>query len=174
MGKKVILYIAMSLDGFIARKNGSVDFLDLYNESGEDFGYNEFYKSIGTIVMGNTTYKQVGASKEFEEYYKDKSIFVFSRKTKDDKKNITFVNENVKEFVKTIKNDTWMLGGASIFNEFLKNNLVDEFIITIIPILLGEGIPLFKEYGVEKKLILVNTKSYSSGVVQVHYKYSPY
>ncbi len=160
----------MSLDGFIARKNGSVDFLDIYNKSEEDYGYKEFYASIGTIVMGNTTYKQFGDTEEFEEYYKSKPIFVFSRKPKEKKKNITFVDENVKEFVKKLKDNTWLLGGASILDEFLKNDLVDEFIITVIPVLLGEGIPLFKGDGIEKKLKLLGVKSYDLGVVQVHYE----
>jgi len=137
-----------------------------------DYGYKEFYASIGTIVMGNTTYEQFGDTKEFEEYYKDKPIFVFSRKSKDKKKNITFVNENVKEFVKKLKNNAWLLGGASIFDEFLKKDLVDEFIITVIPVLLGEGIPLFKGEGIEKNLKLLNVKSYGLGVVQMHYERS--
>ena len=159
----------MSLDGFIARKNGSVDFLDTYNESKEDYGYNKFYASIDTIIMGNTTYKQFGHTKEFEDFYKDKPIFVFSKKPKDKTKNITFVNDDIKKFTKTLKGNIWMLGGASIFNEFLKNNLIDEFIITVIPVLLGNGIPLFNKNNIEKKLKLKDAKTYESGVVQVHY-----
>ena len=178
MEKKIILYIATSLDGFIAKKDGSIDFLDPDNKSGEgsgnnskdDYGYNEFYSSIGAIIMGNTTYKQVGDTKEFEEYYKDKPVFVFSREPKAKKKNVTFVHEDVKEFVKKLKSDTWLVGGASLLNEFLKNGLVDKFIITIIPVLLGEGIPLFKGDSNEKNLRLIDVKSYDSGVVQLSYQ----
>jgi dihydrofolate reductase len=176
--KKVILYIATSLDGFIAKKDGSIDFLDPGNKSvddsginvGDNYGYNEFYASIGAIVMGNTTYKQVGDTKEFEEYYKGKPVFVFSRKPKAKKNNVTFVNEDVKEFVKKLNSNTWLVGGADIAKEFLKHNLIDEFIITIIPIVLGEGIPLFAKGCGEHKLKLLNTKSYDSGVVQLHYQ----
>ena len=168
--KKVILYIATSLDGFIAKKDGSIDFLDPYNKSGDDFGYNEFYSSIGTIVMGNITYTQVGDTKEFEEFYKGKPVFVFSRKPKAKKMNVTFVNEDVKEFVKKLKSNTFLVGGADLIKEFLKNNLIDEFIITIIPIVLGEGIPLFAKDCGEHKLKLLNIKSYDSGVVQLHYQ----
>ena len=97
--------------GSLPEKNGSIDFLDSCKKSGDDsginggdnYGYNEFYASIGAIVMGNTTYTQVGATKEFEEYYKGKPIFVFSRKPKAKKNNVTFVNEDVKEFVKKIE-----------------------------------------------------------------------
>ncbi|MBT4351554.1 dihydrofolate reductase [archaeon] len=163
MSKKIILYVAMSLDGFIAKKNGSVDFLDKYNESGEDFGYYEFLDSISSVIIGNSTYKQFGAP------YKNKKIFIFSRKKHENKKDIIFVNGDIKEFAKKLKNDTWMVGGASIFNEFLKYDLIDEFIITIIPVLLGEGILLFTKSSI-KNLKLIDTKSYDCGVVQVHYK----
>ena len=178
MEKKIILYIATSLDGFIAKKDGSIDFLNPGNKGGEDsgnnskgdYGYSEFYSSIGAIVMGNTTYKQVGDTKEFEEYYKEKPVFVFSTEPKAQKKNVTFVQEDVKEFVKKLESDTWLVGGASLLNEFLKNGLVDRFIITIIPVLLGEGIPLFKGNSNEKFLRLVDVKSYDSGVVQLSYQ----
>ena len=163
----------MSVDGFIAKKNGSVDFLDPYNESGEGYGYKEFYDSIGTIVMGNTTYKQFGGTKEFKEYYKDKPIFIFSRKTKGVKENITFVRGDVKEFVNKLdlkdNKNIWLLGGASIVNEFLAQNLIDEFIITTIPVLLGDGISLFKGGLDEKKLKLVEAKNFNMDVVQLHY-----
>jgi dihydrofolate reductase len=168
--KKVILYIATSLDGFIAKKDGSIDFLDSCKKSGDDYGYNKFYASIGAIVMGNSTYTQVGDTKEFEEYYKGKPVFVFSRKPKAKKNNVTFVNEDVKEFVKKLESDAWLVGGADIAKEFLKHNLIDEFIITIIPIVLGEGIPLFAKGVGEHKLKLLNKKSYDSGVVQLHYQ----
>jgi len=174
MKNKIILYISTTLDGFIARKNGSVDFLDPYNESGDDYGHKKFYESIGTIVMGNNTYKQFGSSKEFKEYYKGKPIFVFSRKSKGKKESITFVNENVTEFVRSIRSkknkNIWLLGGAGIIDEFLKHDLIDEYIITIIPILLGEGISLFKENNLTRKLKLVEIKKFNLGVVQVHYE----
>lgn len=173
MKNKIILYISMSLDGFIARKNGSVDFLDPYNESGEDFGYKKFYDSVGTIIMGNNTYQQFGSSKEFKEYYKGKPIFVFSRKNKGKKENVTFISGDVKKNVKTLKpknsKNIWLLGGASLVDEFLKHDLIDEYIITIIPILLGDGISLFKENREEEKLKLIKVNNFSLGVVQLHY-----
>lgn len=175
--RKIILYIATSLDGYIARENGSVDFLDVYNESGDDYGYKEFYDSIDTIIMGGTTYGQFGSSKKFKSFYMGKPIFVFSRKNSGKNENVTFVNENVKEFVNTLNPTTskniWMLGGASILDEFLKNDLVDEFIITVMPVLLGKGISLFKKGHVERKLKLLNVKTHDLGVVQLHYMILP-
>jgi len=165
MKKKVILYIATSLDGFIARKNGSVDWLP-QPENSEDFGMKKFLDSIGIVILGNTTYK------EFKAPYPKKKCYVFSRKNSGKEDNITYVNGDVKHFIDTLSDENgniWLVGGAEIIKEFLKNNLIDEFIITVIPTVLGEGIPLFAEECGEHKLKLQNIKSYDSGVVQIHY-----
>ena len=164
---KIILYIATSVDGFIARKNGSVDWLLEFGNSEEDYGYKEFLDSVGTVVLGNTTYK------EFKAPYENKKCFVFSRKNKGKRENITYVNTGVREFVETLSDDEniWLVGGANIAKEFLKNNLIDEIIVTIIPIMLGEGIPLFYKNNGEHKLKLLDTKSFDSGVVQLHYQF---
>ncbi len=164
--KKIILYIATSLDGFIARKNGSVDWLP-QPENSEDFGMKEFLDSIGTVILGNTTYK------EFKAPYPNKKCFVFSRKNTGKEDNITYVNSDVKDFIEGLSNEDgniWLVGGAGLAKEFLKNNLIDEFIITLIPIMLGEGIPLFGEGCGEHNLKLQNIRSYDSGVVQLHYQ----
>jgi len=164
--KKIILYIATSLDGFIARKNGSVDWLPQPDNS-EDFGMKEFLDSIGTVILGNTTYK------EFKAPYPNKKCFVFSRKNTGKEDNITYVNSDVKDFIEGLSDEDgniWLVGGASLAKEFLKNNLIEEFIITVIPIVLGEGISLFGEGSGEHKLKLQNIKSYDSGVVQLHYQ----
>jgi dihydrofolate reductase len=164
--KKVILYVATSVDVFIARKDGSVDWLDKYSNTKEDYGYKEFFDSIKTVVIGNTTYK------EFKAPYGDKKCFVFSRKNSGTENNITYVNESVRNFIDRLDSkdgNIWLVGGANIAKEFLKNNLIDEFIITKVPSLLGEGIPLFAEGYGEHKLKLETIKSFDSGVVQLHY-----
>ncbi len=163
--KKLILYVATSLDGYIARKNGSVDWLEKYEKGKEDYGYNEFLESIGTIILGNTTFKQ------FKAPYPNKKCFVFSRKNTGKFDNITYVNDNVKDFFEGLSNDqnVWLVGGAKIASEFLKNNLIDEFIITVIPVVLGEGISLFAEGCGEHNLKLQKIKNYDSGVVQLFY-----
>ena len=164
--KKIILYVATSLDGYIARKNGSVDWLTKFEQSGEDFGYQKFLDSIGTIILGNTTYK------EFKAPYENKKCFVFSRKNTGKVDNITYVNSTAREFIEGLDDgdeNIWLVGGADIAKEFLKNKLVDEFIITIIPIVLGEGIPLFSTDCGEHKLKLQTNQSFDSGVVQLHY-----
>lgn len=159
----------MSLDGFIARVDGSVDFLKPYENSGEDYGYKKFYNSVGTIIIGNTTYEQ------FKEAYTGKDCYVFSRKKNKNKEvNITYVNEDVKEFLKKLKlkdnKNIWIVGGADIVNQFLKYNLIDKFMIFIVPIFLGNGIPLFKSINSENQLKLLKVKTYDLGMVELNYE----
>jgi len=173
MPKNITLYIATSLDGFIASKNGSVDWLSPYENGQEDYGYKDFLKKVGIVIMGNTTYKQVLTFGEFP--YKGKDCYVFTRdKEKCKDENVTLVSKNAKDFISQLNlNDNkniWLVGGASIIDEFLKFDLIDEFIITIIPILLGEGIPLFKGRSSEKNLELIDVKTFDTGLVQLYYK----
>ena len=165
--KKIILYAATSLDGFIARKNGSVDWLDKYNHKTEDYGYVEFLDSVKTIILGNTTFQ------EFKAPYKNKRCFVFSREKTGQENNIIYVNDAPEEFIKKLDDNQdiiWLVGGAKITKSFLKCNLINEFIITVIPAILGEGISLFLSGCGNHNLKLINSKSYDSGVVQLHYK----
>ena len=173
MKAKVILYIAMSLDGFIARSNGAIDWLSPFENKNEDYGYAEFYKNIGAVIMGNNTYKQTLSFPEFP--FKGKNCFVFTRnpiKAKDE--HVAFVNTEVKGFIKHLrvkgKKNIWLVGGAAMVAEFLKCDAIDEFIISVIPVLLGEGIPLFRGNHDEKAVSLIGVKSFKSGVVQLHYK----
>jgi len=126
MGKKqIILYVASSLDGFIARTNGDVDWLFSRNKN-------------------NVT-----------------------------DEHVTFVHEDVTEFIEQLspKDDKkiWLVGGAMIIAEFLKYDLIDEFILSIHPVLLGNGIPLFNEIPREKKLKFIDVRTFDTGLVQVYY-----
>lgn len=171
MPNKIILYIATSLDGFIARKDGSVDWLSPYENGQEDYGYKDFLKKVEIVIMGNTTYKQVLTFGEFP--YKGKDCYVLTRnKEKRIDANVTFVSKNAKDFISQLSDNKniWLVGGASIIDEFLKFDLIDEFIITIIPILLGEGIPLFKGRSNEKNLELIDVKTFDPGLMQLYYK----
>lgn len=171
MVSKIILYIATTLDGFIASKNGSVKWLDKYNESGEDYGYKKFLDSVDTIVIGKTTYEQVLS---FGEYpYKELKTYVFAKHVSDDE-NVTFVQGHVKEFVDNLdagkEQNIWLMGGANIINQFLKEHLIDEFIIFVMPTILGSGTRLFEDDNYEKSLVFTSSKSYDSGVVELRYE----
>ena len=163
---KLLVYIASSLDGFIARENGDVDWLPENPES----SYDEFYKSIDTVIMGKTTYDQV---LEFGEYpYKDKKSFVFTRTSNNSNKNIEFVS-HIEKFVKDgfprAGENIWLVGGAKTIASFLKLGVVDEIITTIIPIILGKGIPLFQNVDNKIDLKLINSEKYGQ-LVDLHYK----
>ena len=156
--RKIILYIASSLDGFIARENGDIDWLPENTSS----GYDEFYKTIDTVVMGKKTYEQVLT---FGEYpYKDKKSYVFTRKndqTKDGNTEfVSDIDKFVKENISNSGKNIWLVGGAEIISPFLNRGFVDEIILSIIPIVLGKGIPLFKNIQKEIKLELIKTTEY--------------
>ena len=163
---KILVYIASSLDGYIARENGDIDWLPESSES----SYDTFYKSIDTVIMGKTTYDQVLT---FGEYpYKDKKSFVFTRTNKNNDENVEFVSD-VEKFVKDgfsgAGGNIWLVGGAKIIASFLKLGVVDEIITTIIPVLLGKGIPLFRNIENETKLELVKIERYGQ-LVDLHYR----
>ena len=165
---KVLVYVASSLDGYIARENGEVGWLPNATES----GYDAFYNSIDTVILGRTTYNQVLT---FGKYpYKDKKSFVFTSSTQTKDENTEFVS-NVEKFVKDgfpgAGENIWLVGGAQIIASFLNQGAVDEIIISIIPILLGKGIPLFQNLENETKLEFIKTVKYDQ-LVDLYYKVS--
>ncbi|MBX2842702.1 MAG: dihydrofolate reductase family protein [Flammeovirgaceae bacterium] len=171
--KPIILYIATSLDGYIARKDGGVDWLP-EGEKGMDYGYYAFYDSIDTVLMGNKTYQQLlGFGVAYP--YKGKEGFVFTRnKDFTNDENVSYIQEDVVEFTRKLRQGDgkgiWLIGGGEIIKIFLEEGLVDELIVFEMPILLGNGIPLFPESEKEIKLELVNSETYPDGVVELRYK----
>ncbi|MCS4537632.1 MAG: dihydrofolate reductase family protein [Thaumarchaeota archaeon] len=162
--RKVRLFIASSLDGYIAREDGSVDWLF----SDADYGYSEFYGSIDTVVMGRKTYEK---SLEFEERpFRGKKVHVFSRSAK--KKGVEFVSDVVgfmKKLVRSKGKDIWLVGGSEIVSIFLNEGLIDEIILSIHPVILGRGITLFKKVQKDVWLKMQKSVSFDSGLVQIHY-----
>ena len=165
---KIILYIASSLDGYIARNNGDIDWL---SESGTS-GYDKFYETVDTLVMGKTTYNQVLT---FGEYpYKDKKSYVFTSRNNNGAKygNVEFVS-SVDKFVKDVfpnlREDIWLVGGGQIISSFVNHGIIDEIILSIIPKVLGNGISLFHNIQKEINLELIKTTSYDK-LVELHYR----
>ncbi|MDP4147619.1 MAG: dihydrofolate reductase family protein [Bacillota bacterium] len=167
--RKIILYIATSLDGYIARENGDIDWLP--EVENQDFGYYEFLRTVDTIVMGKRTYDQVLTFGDFPYIHKKCYVFSSSHTGKD--KYVEFINSSAKDFVDKLNEeaggDIWLVGGADLVNSFMKNNLIDELIVSIIPIILGKGIRLFDNNNPETRLQLVESTSYSEGIVQIYY-----
>jgi len=165
--RKIILFIASSLDGHIARENGDIDWLPENTAS----GYGDFYKSVDTVIMGKKTYDQVLT---FGDYpYKDKKSYVFTRKIDQSKdENTEFVHDVdklVKDIISNPGTNIWLVGGADIISTFLNLGFVDEIILSIIPVVLDKGIPLFKNIQKETKLELIKTTDYEA-LVELHYK----
>jgi len=172
MQSKVILYIAQSIDGYIAALDGSVDFLSCVEDDGEDYGYFEFYRSMDAVIMGANTYEQILSFGEFP--YPDKPCYVFTNRTYKEHDQVVFVSEEPTKWIKncTILSNQrlWLVGGASLIKTFQDAELIDEYIISIIPCMLGDGIPLFKTHGYPLNLKMKNVQDYPSGLVQLVYE----
>lgn len=174
MGKKrkLVVFIAASLDGYIATKEDSLDWL--FKVEGEgDNGYSEFYETVDTVVMGKRTYDWLMNENLKEFPYKNKECYVYTRSAMEDTENVKFVNGDVKEFVENLKRkngeNIWIVGGGELLQSFIQEKLIDEFIITIAPIILGSGISLFREGDYQVDLSLLGTKNFNQ-FVELHYE----
>jgi dihydrofolate reductase len=170
--RKVILYIAMSLDGYIAKPNDDMSFLSIVEQEGEDYGYAKFISSIDTVIMGRKTYSWIMSQiRNFP--HADKDSYIITRTPRPAIENTKFYTGNIRQLIIDLKKvsgeNIFIDGGAEIVNELLKDHLIDEFIISIIPILLGEGIRLFKTGRPLQNLKLVSSKQYDKGLVQLYY-----
>jgi dihydrofolate reductase len=170
--RKVILYIAMSLDGFIAGKNDDMSFLSAVQAEGEDYGYYDFINSVDTVILGRKTYDWV-MSQVVEFPHADKESYIITRTTRPSQGKTHFYSGDLNELITNLKcrsgKNIFIDGGADLVNSLLKDGLIDEFIISIIPVLLGDGVQLFQTGMPELKLNLISTKSFDKGLVQVHY-----
>ena len=173
MDRKVILYIATSLDGYIAKPNDDLSFLSIVQQDGEDYGYADFVKSVDTVILGRKTYDWV-LTQVPEFPHADKDSFIITRTARPSIGKTNFYTDNLKDLILRLKSEPgkniFIDGGAEIVNELLKENLIDEFIISIIPILVGSGTKLFKDGRTEQKLELISTKQFDKGLTQLHYK----
>jgi dihydrofolate reductase len=171
--RKVIVYIACSLDGYIAKPQDDLSFLSLVEKEGEDYGYSEFIHTVDTVIMGRRTYDWV--MKQVSEFpHVDKDTYIITRSSIPDMGKIRFYNGPLKALIQELKNqpgkNIFCDGGGQIVYELLKEKLVDELIISIIPVFLGDGIPLFKSGRPEQDLTLASCRNFDTGLVQLHYK----
>jgi len=167
--RKVILYTASSLDGYIAGPNHDLDWL--FDD--DDYGYHSFYDSVSSTLMGNATYRLVLTFGDFP--YKDKENFVFTRNSElKNNEHVQFVSANISGFVRDLKSqqgsDIWLIGGGQVNTLFLNNGLIDEMIISVHPVILGKGIPLFPAVDEPVQFKMSTFHKYKSGLVQITYK----
>lgn len=168
------VYIATSIDGFIARKDGDINWLSEYeNPDASDYGYSEFMSKIDYIIMGKNTFEKVLT---FGDWAYDKPVIVLSSTLKEVpnelKGKIEFSCEKPIDLLKRLYfngEKNIYLDGGILIQSFLESDLIDEFIITKIPILLGQGIPLFASINQELKLQHKNTTIYHNTFVKSHY-----
>lgn len=177
--RKVIVYIATSADGYIARPDGDVDWLNRRPDT-VDYGMRAFYPTIDTILWGRRTYDWL------LNYYKKKgkktgmfdrklANYVFSRKPpRRGAPGVEFVSEPVKAFAQRLRGTPgkhiWMMGGGGLIASFLDAGEIDEFDIHVIPVFIGEGIPLVAPRHRDVSLRLLSSRKYPDGVVRLHYE----
>jgi dihydrofolate reductase len=168
--RNIVLGLGISLDGYIARPNGAVDFLFMP----KDYSMADFFATIDTAVMGRKTFdiaqKMGGAS-----YGPSIKCYVFSHSLPPGERDgFTFVNQSPAAFIAQLRKhpgkDIWLMGGGELAREFLKADLVDELYIGVVPVLLGEGIPLFPAGFPQRNFSLVENKTYSKGMIALKYK----
>ncbi|AZA53895.1 dihydrofolate reductase family protein [Chryseobacterium sp. G0201] len=173
--RKISLFIATSLDGYIAKPNDDLSFLKLVEKEGEDYGYAKFTDTIDTLIIGRRTYdyvlKEIGSS-----HYNNgkRDVYVITRTERPQEGRIIFYTGNITELVKRLKaekgKNIYCDGGAEVINELLKHDLIDELIISVIPVLLGNGTRLFKDGRPEQILEFIEAKTFDTGLAQLHYK----
>lgn len=177
--KKVILDLAVTLDGFIEGPNGEIDWCIM----NDDMDFDGFLSSIDTIFYGRVSYDSWGnyqpdenansAEQKLWKAVHSKNKFVFSSQKREDK-NATFINSDIAEIVSEIKNqggkDIWLYGGASLIKTFIHSDLIDLYRISVHPIALGNGKPLFEDLKERLNLRLIKTNTFKSGVVQLIYE----
>ncbi len=167
--RKLKLYIATSLDGYIAGPNGEIDWLNVGGDA--DYGYQEFYSSIDTTLMGNSTYPLTLAGDKFP--HPDKTNYVFTKGTPpQDTVHVRFVSGDIAAFVRSLKvqpgKDIWLVGGGQINTVMLNANLIGEMILTVFPLVLGEGVPLFASVATRHPFKTVSCQTYDTGLIQWH------
>lgn len=172
--RRVILALAVSLDGYIARENGDVDWLSMEDLTEAADEGREFFASIDTILLGRKTYEkglEMGGS---ETAFSSTMNYIFSRTPRASKsENIKFVSGDAAKFVENLKlqdgKNILLMGGGNLAKTFFEADLIDELILGVQAIILGAGIPLFLPRDKETRLKLIEVKTRTSGTVQVRY-----
>ena len=173
--RNVIVHIATSADGYIARPDGDIDWLTSRPAPEGFYGMNAFMKSIDTILLGRKTYDvslRLGAA--FDP--KKGRTIIFSRRSPpaDVPSGLEFVNESIGPFMNHLRDqpgkDIWLMGGGELIASFLDEEAIDEFVISVVPVFIGDGIPLIARRHRLTPLDLQSTERFEDGLVQLHYR----
>lgn len=173
MNRKLVLFIAASLDGYIATHEGNLDFLDLVTEEGQDYGYKDFIASIDTVFLGRKTYDKV-LSFGIDFPHADKMTYVITRQSRSGSGKLQFYSGDLEALVRGLKAEPgkhiFCDGGAELIAALLRYKLVDEITVSIIPVLLGSGIRLFADELPQQSLRLLHCQHFPKGLVQLKYE----
>lgn len=172
--RKLVLYISMSVDGFLATKEDDLSWLSIIEKEGEDYGYNDHLKSVDTYLVGRKTYDVIlGFTGGILPQAETMDCYIITRQEISNKKNITFYNGDLEELIHDLKSkegkNIYCDGGGQLVQALMEKNLIDEYIISVIPIMLGDGKRLFLG---ELPMIHLNAeapKHYDSGLIQLKY-----
>lgn len=172
--RKLIVYISMSLDGFIATKDDDLSWLSIVEKEGEDYGYAKFNESVDAYIVGRKTYdtilKLTGGILPQADRHK---CYVITRHQRESENGVTFYNGDIEDLVNGLKKgegkNIYCDGGAEIVKLLMKKDLIDEYIISVIPIILGDGKRLFSGEIPGIKLKAMPSKQFETGLVQLHY-----
>jgi dihydrofolate reductase len=174
--RKVVYSLTNSLDNFIARTDGAYDWILMGEEIMSEFP--KIYASFDTVLIGRKTYDQtlLQSPETGQETagFMEMKTYVFSRTMKESPNvGVKIISDNAGEFVRSLKNesgkDIWLMGGGILAASLLRERLVDEIGVAIQPILLGSGIPLFPDIGLQVDLQLLECKTYKNGIVGLKY-----
>ncbi len=175
--RKIIVNIAMSADGFIARADGNLDWLTTRPAPKGFYGLPKFSRTVDAKILGRKTFDisvKMGAN-----FGANDSHYVFSRRTRPATApaGVEFVTESIRTFVERLRKqdgkNIWMMGGSEIIASFLDEDAIDEFIVSIVPVFIGEGVPLIAARHREVPLRLLSSQKFPDGVVQLHYRVLP-
>ncbi|MDH6357017.1 dihydrofolate reductase family protein [Parabacteroides sp. PF5-9] len=172
--KKIILYIAASLDQRIAEPGGELDWLTGFsNPEKADYGYKELSASVDTVIMGGRTYREI-LNMDVIWPYSEQTAYVVSHHEWEAKGNIRFITENIIETISELRNqdgkDIWLVGGGKLVSMLLAADLIDEMQICYVPLILGNGILLFPGQDKGSKWKITGTNVYNSGMLKVDYQ----
>jgi dihydrofolate reductase len=169
--RKIVLGVGISLDGYIARPNGAVDFLFMP----KDYSMAPFFSTIDVAIMGRKTFDVAVKTSGGSFSGSSMATYVFSHsEPPGERSGVTFINESPATFVQQLRKrpgkDIWLMGGGELARDFLKADLVDELCLGIVPVLLGEGIPLFPSSFPQRDFSLVENKTYSRGLIALKFE----
>jgi len=173
MTPEIIYYVACSLDGFIATEDGGVDWLERYQRTREDHGAGELQNSVDALLLGSGTYEFALKLGSWPSPKTPSWVFT-RRKLKLLHPSITFTSQTPREVVELLAarglRRAWLMGGAKLATSSRADGLISSYILIIMPIILGRGIPVFAPGGSRQSLVLQSAKPFKSGIVQLKYK----